>query len=92
MASSIFRLLGAVKDGLQAAGEIKAAHGQGLCVNCKLRPTAIIPATATSPATRALLCDPCGEKAANGSAQVLAHVVENTLEQGLAEIFTGKRR
>ena len=91
MPNSLLRFLGAVKEGVQAAGEIKAAHDSGLCVNCKERQTAIIPATPTSPATRALLCDVCGQKAANASATVLGHVVEQTLEAGLAEMFTGRR-
>lgn len=92
MASSILRLFQAAGEAARAAGEIRDARAQGLCVNCKQNPTAIIPATATAPATRALLCDGCGEEAAKASSNVLAHVVERSLEHGLAEMFTGKRR
>ena len=92
MPNSLLRFLGAVKEGVEAAGEIGDARRAGLCVNCKQRPTAIIPATATSEATRALLCEVCGEEAAAVSSNVLGQVVKGSLEIGLAVMFTGRRK
>ena len=92
MASSILRFFAGAREAFHAAGEIRSAHTAGLCVNCKERQTAVIPATATAPATRALLCDGCGEAAANASANVLGAVTQKTLESSLAEMFTGRRK
>lgn len=88
MSSPILRIIGAIRQGTQAAGEMRAASQQGRCINCKVR--------RTQPPAK--LCDVCGEQAAAAGVNFLAGIVENGAEvaehvahNALRDFFTGKR-
>lgn len=88
MSSPILRIVGAIRQGAQAAGEMRTASQQGRCINCKVRRT-------TPPAK---LCDVCGEQAATAGVNFLAGLVENGAEvaehvahDALRDFFTRKR-
>jgi len=88
MDSPFFRVLGAIRDGSRAVGEMRTAAQQGRCFNCRIR--RIVPP--------AKLCDTCGEAAATAGVHILAGFAEDgartageVAHDALREFFTGKR-
>ena len=88
MSSPILRVLGAIRQGTQAVGEMREAAAHGRCINCKIRRTE----------GEAKLCDVCGEQAATAGVNFLANVIESgapvagqVAHETLRDFFTGKR-
>jgi hypothetical protein len=83
--SPIARLFAAVRETVQAAGDVKNAAVRLTCLGC---PT---PLTRARPGeVQQRLCDVCAEKAAQGTANLLAGAAEFVLKKPLADFFKGK--